>query len=193
MSKGKKIGYRRVSSWDQNPDRQLKEMIPNLDKVYTDECSGKSKDRPALKSMLDYVRDDDHIYVHSMDRLGRSNQDLHNIVSELNNNNVSITFVKENLTFNGDNSPMDKLMFSIFASFAQFSRDMIKEAQKEGIELAKKRGVYKGKKPKFSTDDVKIIREEHELGIAISKLAKKYGATRATIYKVVKGSCAYSQ
>ena len=94
MAPGKKIGYIRVSSIDQNVDRQLENI--KLDKVYIDHCSGKNVDRPELQELLKYVRDGDQVFVHSMDRLARNLSDMRNIISTLNSKQVKLNFIKEN-------------------------------------------------------------------------------------------------
>ena len=101
---GKIVGYIRVSSVDQNPERQLEGI--KLDKKFIDHASGRDVNRPALAELMDYVREDDVIIVHSMDRLARNLDDLRKIVKKLNNQNIQIKFLKENLTFAGNDSPM---------------------------------------------------------------------------------------
>ena len=106
---GKQIGYIRVSTIDQNTDRQLHGIT--LDKVFEDKCSGKDANRPQLKACLEYLRDGDTLVVHSIDRLARSLRDLLNIVQDLLARKVSIRFVKENMDFNGDKpNPTQKAM-----------------------------------------------------------------------------------
>jgi DNA invertase Pin-like site-specific DNA recombinase len=138
---GKRIGYIRVSTVDQNPDRQLEGI--KLNKRFIDQCSGKSTDRPQLQLMLDYVREGDTVIVHSMDRLSRNLDNLHQIVNTLTEQKIKIQFIKESLTFTGEDSPMSKLLLSVMGAVSEFERSLIKERQKEGIALAKKRGVYK--------------------------------------------------
>ena len=141
---GKLIGYIRVSSELQNTDRQLEGI--KLHKVFTDKLSGKSTNRPALLEMLAYVRDGDTIIVHSMDRLARNLDDLRKIVRELTAKQIKVKFIKEALEFTGDDTAMSNLLLSVMGAFAKFERSLIKERQMEGIALAKKRGVYKGRK-----------------------------------------------
>jgi DNA invertase Pin-like site-specific DNA recombinase len=119
----KKIGYIRVSSFEQNPERQLESMA--LDKVFLDKASGKNTQRPELKALLDYVRDGDHVFVHSMDRMARNLDDLRGIVMQLNQRQVAVHFMKEKLTFNGEDAPMSTLLLSIMGAFAEFERALI--------------------------------------------------------------------
>jgi DNA invertase Pin-like site-specific DNA recombinase len=139
---GKKIGYIRVSSFEQNPERQLEGII--VDKKFIDKVSGKNTARPQLESMIDYAREGDTIIVHSMDRLARNLDDLRKLVVQLTNKKIRIEFVKEALTFTGEDSPISKLILSVMGAFAEFERALIKERQTEGIALAKKNGAYKG-------------------------------------------------
>src|ERR1700739_4006299 len=135
---GQRIGYQRVSTVDQNTDRQLDGV--GLDKVFTDKASGKDTDRPELSRALDYVRDGDTLVVHSMDRLARNLEDLRRVVRELTGSGVKVEFVKESLTFSGDDSPMNTLLLSMLGAVAEFERSMILERQREGIAIAKAGG-----------------------------------------------------
>lgn len=111
MSKGKLIGYLRVSSVDQNPERQLEGI--KLEKQFIDYVSGKSVDRPQLEKLLEYAREGDEIIVHSMDRLARNLDDLRKLVKDLTARDIKLRFIKENLLFTGDDSPMSTLLLSV--------------------------------------------------------------------------------
>jgi len=121
---GKRIGYIRVSSLDQNHERQLEGI--KLDKCFTDKASGKDVNRPELEAMLNYVRDGDIIIVHSMDRLARNLDDLRKLVQQLTSQKIKIEFLKENLTFTGEDAPMSKLLLSVMVAFAEFERSLIR-------------------------------------------------------------------
>ena len=144
---GQRIGYIRVSSFDQNPERQLEHV--QVDKVFTDKASGKDTQRPELDRLLAFVREGDTVVVHSMDRLARNLDDLRRLVQGLTQRGVRIAFAKEHLTFTGEDSPMANLMLSVMGAFAEFERALIRERQREGIALAKKRGAYRGRKRRF--------------------------------------------
>lgn len=180
-----RIGYIRVSSPDQNPARQLDGLA--VEKTFIDKCSGKDKERPALKQMLEYVRDTDTVVVWSMDRLARNLKDLLQIVEGLIGRGVAIEFVKEKLRFDPQDkaSPAAKLMLSLFGAFAEFERSIIKERQREGIELAKKRGVYKGRKRVFSVEQMQQAEALISEGVPVTKVAKRLGVSRDTIYRYV--------
>ena len=162
-SKGQRIGYVRVSSYDQNPDRQLEHL--DVDRVFTDKASGKDAERPQLKALLSYAREGDTIVIHSMDRLARNVDDLRRIVLSETRRGVRMQFIKENLIFTGDESPMANLMLSVLGAVAQFERDLIRERQREGIALAKQRGAYTGRKKALIPERV----EELVLALAMVK------------------------
>lgn len=181
---GKNIGYIRVSSFDQNPDRQLEGI--KLDKVFTDKASGKDTNRPQLAAMIDFVREDDRIFVHSMDRLARNLDDLRKIVNDLTSAGITVQFVKEGLTFTNEDSPMSKLLLSVMGAVAEFERALIKERQREGIEIAKRKGVYKGAKPRLSGEQVEFLNAQVLLGVPKAKLARDLGVKRSTLYLYLK-------
>jgi DNA invertase Pin-like site-specific DNA recombinase len=176
----KVVGYRRVSSVDQNEARQLDGI--ELDKEFTDKASGKDTNRPQLQAALDYLREGDVLKVHSMDRLARDMRDLQGLVKQLTDKGVTVEFVKEHLTFTGDDSPMSKLLMSILGGVAEFERAIIRERQREGIALAKKAGVYKGRKPTMTPDKVTVIRKRVKAGEKIAALAREFGVSRETLY-----------
>ena len=178
------VGYKRVSSIDQNTERQLEGV--EVDKLYTDKVSGKDTNRPQLTAALDYVREGDIFVVHSMDRLARNLEDLRRIVRELTSNGVTVKFVKESLTFTGNDSPMNTMLLSMLGAVAEFERSMILERQREGIAIAKAKGKYKGGKPKLSEEQVNELKSRRANGESPSVLAKEYGVSRATVYNVTK-------
>ena len=142
--------------------------------------------RPQLKAMLEYVRDGDKVVVHSMDRLARNLDDLRKIVKSLTKNDVEVEFIKEHLTFNGDDSAMSQLLLSVMGAFAEFERKLIKERQMEGIALAKQRGVYKGRKPSLSPPQAQDVKARAARGESKSDIAKYFGVSRETIYQYLK-------
>lgn len=174
------IGYIRVSSVDQNTDRQLTGI--DLKKVFTDKCSGKNVDRPRLRELLEWVRDGDTIHVHSIDRLARNLKDLQVLVETIIGKGVALIFHKEKLTFTGDDSPMQKLTLQLMGAFAEFERSLIRERQREGIAAAKASGKQIGAKPKLSKAKIKEIKERIELGEGKVALAREFGISRQTLY-----------
>lgn len=177
---GKRIGYVRVSTLDQNEARQLEGI--QLDKRFVDKASGKDTKRPQLQAALDYMRDGDVLVVHSMDRLARNLDDLRRIVMELTGRGVVVEFVKEHLTFTSEDNAMSKLLLSVMGAFAEFERSLIRERQREGIALAKKAGVYKGRKPSLTPDRVAQLRARVAAGERKAALAREFGISRETLY-----------
>ena len=178
---GQRVGYIRVSSFDQNPERQLEGVA--LDRVFTDKASGKDTQRPELESLLGFVRQGDILVVHSMDRLARNLDDLRRLVNELTERGVRIEFVKEGLTFTGEDSPMAKLLLSVMGAFGEFERALIRERQREGIELAKKKGKYKGRKRSLSSEQVAELKNRVAVGEKKAGLAREFGISRETLYQ----------
>ena len=131
--RGQRIGYVRVSSFDQNPERQLDQV--QVDKLFTDKASGKDTQRPQLDALLSFAREGDTVVVHSMDRLARNLDDLRRLVHTLTKRGIRIEFVKECLSFTGEDSPMANLLLSVMGAFAEFERALIGERQREGIAL----------------------------------------------------------
>lgn len=177
------VGYIRVSTVDQNTERQLDGIA--LDKVFTDKVSGATTDRPQLQALLDYVREGDVIHVHSIDRLARSLVDLLALVQEQVARGVHIHFHKENLLFTGESNPTQELMLSIMGSVAQFERAMIRERQREGIAKAKQKGVYKGRS---KTIDDAAIRAHVAAGNSYRKTAEDLGINLSTVQRAMKAA-----
>lgn len=175
------VGYIRVSTTDQNTERQLDGV--QLNKVFTDKVSGATTDRPELQNMLEYVREGDVIHVHSIDRLARSLVDLLALVQSLTAKGVHVRFNKENLLFTGESNPTQSLMLSIMGSVAEFERAMIRERQREGIAKAKEKGVYKGRS---KTIDDKAIRSHVAAGNSYRDSAKTLGVSVSTVQRAMK-------
>lgn len=181
---GQRIGYIRVSTLDQNPDRQLEGA--QVSKVFTDKASGKDTQRPQLDALLGYVREGDTLVVHSMDRLARNLDDLRRLVQQLTGRGVRIEFIKEGLTFTGEDSPMANLLLSVMGAFAEFERELIRERQREGIALAKQRGAYRGRKPALSNAQAAELRRRAEAHEPKAALAREFGISRATLYEYLR-------
>ena len=182
--KGQRIGYVRVSSFDQNPERQLEQV--QVDKVFTDKASGKDTQRPELDALLSFVRDGDTVVVHSMDRLARNLDDLRRLVQKLTKRGVRIEFAKECLTFTGEDSPMANLMLSVMGAFAEFERALIRERQREGIALAKQRGAYRGRKKSLSEPQIVELKRRITEGEQKAAVARDYGISRETLYQYLR-------
>jgi DNA invertase Pin-like site-specific DNA recombinase len=181
---GQRIGYIRVSTIDQHVERQLDGIA--LDRTFIDKASGKDTNRPQLDLLMSYARDGDTVVVHSMDRLARNLDDLRRIVRTLTGKGVKVEFVKEHLTFTGDDSPMAGLLLSVMGAFAEFERALIKERQREGIALAKRRAAYRGRKKSLSQDAIAKLREQLRSGASKAQLAREFGISRQTLYQYVR-------
>ena len=141
---GKKIGYIRVSTIEQNEARQLEKInTKTMDKVFSEKLSAGTTNRPQLQAMLDYVREGDKVYIHEFSRLARNTIDLLSIVDMLNAKGVQLISMKESFD---TSTPTGKLMLTMLGAIAEFERAMIRERQAEGIAIAKQEGKYKGRK-----------------------------------------------
>jgi DNA invertase Pin-like site-specific DNA recombinase len=181
---GQRIGYVRVSTIEQNAERQLDGLV--LDRTFTDRASGRDAERPELQSLLGFIREGDTVVVHSMDRLARNLDDLRRMVQELTGRGVRIEFVKEHLVFTGEDSPMATLLLSVMGAFAEFERELLRERQREGIALAKQKGVYRGRRKQLSPEVVEQLRRRADAGERRSQLAREYGISRETVYQYLR-------
>jgi DNA invertase Pin-like site-specific DNA recombinase len=181
---GQRLGYVRVSSFEQNPDRQLDGLA--LDRIFKDHASGKDTQRPQLAALLRFAREGDTVVVHSMDRLARNLDDLRRLVQGLTSRGVRIEFLKEGLTFTGDDSPMATLLLSVMGAFAEFERALLRERQREGIALAKQRGVYRGRKKRLSAAQIQGLRQRVQAGETKARLAREVGISRETLYQYLR-------
>lgn len=181
-----RVAYVRVSTVDQHEDRQIDALKKhNIDKWYTEKVSAKDTNRPKLKEMIEYVREGDTVYIHDFSRLARSTKDLLEIVEYLNNKGVRLISNKENLD---SNTSTGKLMLTMIGAIAEFERANMLERQREGIAIAKQKGVYKGRKA-IEIDD-KRFEEEYSkyMSREINKteLAKRLGVSRPTLDKMIR-------
>ncbi len=181
---GQRVGYVRVSGLDQNPERQLDHV--SLDRIFTDKASGKDTSRPQLVELLAFVREGDSVVVHSMDRLARNLNDLRELVQQLTQQGIRVEFLKESLTFTGEDSPMSQLLLSVMGAFAEFERALIRERQREGIALAKSRGVYRGRAKTLCNDEITELRQSAQAGEPKAMLAREFGISRDTLYRYIK-------
>lgn len=174
------VGYIRVSTVDQNTERQLDGV--NLDKVFSEKVSGKNADRDELQSMLAYVREGDTVHVHSIDRLGRNSRDLLNIVEDLKSRKVRIQFHKEGLLVDGEN-PFGEMMLTVLAGVAQMERSMMLMRQREAYDTAKAKGESIGRGKSKNIDRAAIITDLQQ-GKSLRTTAKDHGVSLNTVYRV---------
>lgn len=177
------VGYIRVSSQGQNTARQLAGL--KLDKEFVDIMSGSTKEREKLLECIEYVREGDTLVVESIDRLARNLRDLQEIIHTLIQKKVSIKFVKENLTFTGNQDAMANLMLQMMGAFAEFERTMIRSRQRDGIDAAKKAGKHLGRPPTITPKLAKEAKELKSSGTSIRQIAFKMNLSRATVYKML--------
>ena len=183
---GQLVGYRRVSTADQNAVRQLDGLL--LDESFEDQASGKDVKRPQLEAMIKHVRKGDTVVCHSMDRMARNLDDLRRLVTSLTRRGVQVRFLAEGLTFTGEDSPMSNLLLSVLGAVGEFERSLIKERQREGIGLAKKRGVYRGRKRSLSPEQVADVQSRVGRGERKAAVARHFGISRETIYAYLKSA-----
>jgi DNA invertase Pin-like site-specific DNA recombinase len=181
---GPRVGYVRVSTADQNADRQLDGVV--VERTFTDQASGKDTHRPKLEAMLTFVRDGDTVVVHSMDRLARNLSDLLQLVQSLNARGVAVEFLKERLTFTGEDAPVATLMLSVMGAVAEFERTLIRERQREGIAQAKKRGVYRGRRRSLHPEQIEELHRRVDAGEAKARIAADLGISRQSLYRLLR-------
>ena len=182
MTKGKNIAYVRVSTTDQNEARQNEALNKyNIDKWYVEKITGKDTNRPKLIEMLDFIREDDTVYVEEFSRLGRSTQDLLDIVQHIENKGAKFISIKENFD---TKTPAGRLQMTLMAAIADFERSMILERQREGIAIAKKEGKYKGRK-KIKRTDIDIHYDRYMSRKASkTQIANELGISRNTLTRL---------
>lgn len=179
---GEIIGYARVSTKDQNLDRQIKALKEyGASRIFEEKISGKNTNRPELKAMMSFLRSGDTLVVESYSRLARSTVDLLKITTELQNKGIAFVSLKENVD---STTPQGRLVLTIFAGLSQFERECTLERQKEGIAIAREQGKYKGRKPIELPNDAYIIVSAWLSGeISATKAMQKLGMKRTTFYK----------
>lgn len=177
------IAYIRVSTVEQNEQRQIEAMQPyHIEKWFVDKVSGKDTDRPQLKEMLDFARSGDTIHIHDFSRLARSTKDLLNLVEEFNRKGITLISNKENID---SSTPTGKLMLTMIAAINEFERTNLLERQREGIILAKNKGVYKGRKATKIKDFECYYQEYQSRKYNKSELAKLLKISRPTLDKLI--------
>ena len=187
---GQRLAYVRVSSDGQSTSRQDQVIAEkNVDKIFTEKVSGRNiSDRPQFQLMLEYARDQDIIYCADLSRWGRSLMDIKTSITFLTSKGVTVSFLKENLTFSGNDDPMSNLLLGILSSLSEWERAVIKSRQMEGVKIAQERGVYKercGRKPKLTEEQILEVRQRVEAGEHRTNIAKSLGVSRQTIYNLV--------
>lgn len=179
-----KIGYIRMSTQEQNIARQevlMQEL--GVDEIYIDQCSGKNTDRPQLKKMLSYVRRGDTVIVESISRFARNTKDLLELVELLSGKEVIFVSKKEAID---TNTPTGKFMLTIFGAVAELEREYLLQRQKEGIAIAKSKGIYKGRKSIEHPDFDRIVKKLQQGEMTASAAMKQLGMSKSTFYRKLK-------
>lgn len=197
-----KIGYARVSSIDQNLDRQLSALKDaGVKQIFKEKKSGKNTDRPELRRLLDYIHDEDEVIVLSLDRLGRNAEDLTNIIEEIRQKGAVLNVLDlpsfEGIKDKNLKALLTNLVLEIQKFTAESERSKIRERQRQGIKLAKAKGVYKGGKKIYSDlnsnaqkrlvyqEIVRMLQLRASGGrISIKQIAEKNGVARGTVYSI---------
>lgn len=181
-----RVAYIRVSSVDQNLDRQRLELDEcKIEKWFEEKASGKDTERPELKRMLEFLREGDTLYISDFSRLARSVVDLLRICDELNRKNVKLVSMKEKIDTNTNEG---RLMLTVIGAIAEFERSIIRERQAEGIAIAKLKGRYAGRKPMKINQDCfdECYRLWRERKMTLVDLAKRLNISRSTAYRLIK-------
>lgn len=184
MGKGKNIAYVRVSTLEQNEARQREALKGlNIDKWFVEKASGKDIKRPKLQEMLEYIREDDTVYVEEFSRLGRSTADLLAIVKQIEDSGSKFKSLKENFD---TSTPTGRLQMTMMAAIAEFERAMILERQREGIAIAKKEGKYKGRKAVCIPNIGDYYQKYMTRQGTKTSIAAQLGISRTTLDKLFK-------
>ena len=180
-----KIGYVRASTTDQNTARQevlMKEL--GVDQVYIDRVSGKNTERPELKRMMSFVREGDMVIVESISRFARNTRDLLDLVEQLTRKQVEFVSKKEAID---TTTPSGKFMLTIFGAVAELEREYILQRQREGIAIAKMKGIYKGRKPIERPEFKQVVALWRRGTITAVEAMKRLDMKPSTFYRKVKG------
>ena len=184
-----RIGYARVSTVEQHEERQMIELKEKADveRTFLDKLSGKNTERPELRKMIDFAREGDTIYVSEFSRLARSTKDLLDIVQKLKDKGVQVVSLKENFD---TTTPAGELAMTLFAAIATFERKIMLERQKEGIAIAREKGVYKGRKRKEKPAGwMELVKRYQCRDIrSVSELARICHCSRNTVYAWMRES-----
>ena len=179
-----KIAYVRVSTEEQNEARQTEALSKyGIEKWFVEKISAKNTNRPELKNMLDFAREGDTIYIHDFSRLARSTTDLLSLVEKFKENGITLVSNKENID---TSTPTGKLMLTMIAAINEFERANLLERQHEGIAIAKRNGVYKGRKPIEIPDFEQQYNRYLHREINKTELSKALGISRVTLDKIIK-------
>jgi len=179
------VGYARVSTEDQHLHLQIDALKQHgCEKIFTDQRSGKDTDRPGLQQALEFLREGDTLVVWKLDRLGRSLQDLIQIVNRLRERGIGFKSLQENMD---TTSPGGKLIFHIFGALAEFEREIIRERTMAGLKAARARGRLGGRPRKLDKNKVKMVRDLYESKeYTIREICEMMGVSKQTLYNYLR-------
>jgi DNA invertase Pin-like site-specific DNA recombinase len=178
-----KIGYCRVSTTEQNMTPQLELLHKaGCQEIFKEKLSGSNIARPELRKLLDYIRKGDTVTVTKLDRLARSTKDLLSIAEEIKKKGAGLEVLNINLD---TKSPTGQLMLTMLAAIAEFEKGIMLERQREGIDIAKEDGKYKGRKPIEETK-LQQVQALVQGGTSVSKAVSEVGIGRRTYYKAIE-------
>lgn len=179
-----KVAYIRCSSVDQNEARQMAALEKyDIDKYFVEKQSGRTMNREALKELLDYVREGDTVYIKDFSRLSRSTKDLLNLIDQFEEKGVALVSDKEQFD---TSTSTGKLMVTMLAAINEFLVTINSENQREGIEIAKKEGKYKGRKPVEVNEEqfANLLEQYKNHELSKSEFANQLGISRPTLYRI---------
>ena len=182
------IGYARTSTQDQkySLEAQVEELTAaGCERLYQEEVSSVDSKREELENALDYIREGDILVVKKLDRLARSVADTVKIQEQLAAKNAGLKILDLKID---TTTPEGRLSFNLFASIAQFEREVMLERQKVGIAKAKADGKYKGRKPTATEVKNKILEKAHTTKLTRQQIADEVGCGIATVYRILKES-----
>ncbi len=183
----RKIGYVRVSSQDQNQERQIQQLNEiGMDIIYQEKVSGANMNREQLQKMLEELHEEDIIYVTDLTRITRSTQDLFSLIDQIKSKNADLVSLKDTWLDLSEDNPYSQFLITVMAGVNQLERDLIRMRQREGIEIAKKEGKFKGRAKKYHKDHegmnyaIKLYREGN---MTVKKICQITNISRSSIYR----------
>jgi DNA invertase Pin-like site-specific DNA recombinase len=180
------LGYARVSTAHQTLDQQHDALrAAGVERIFDDKMSGSRNDRPGLAALLDYAREGDTVTVVALDRLGRSLSGIIRTIEELQARGIVLRSLREGIDYS---TPTGRMMAAIFGALAEYERTLINERAAAAREAARARGKRIGRKPALTDEQIAVARRMRESGESIGTLVSTFGASRATIYRVLQAS-----
>jgi len=184
-----KYGYARVSTLEQNLDRQIETLKEaGCQYIFEEKISGATLERAELKRLMSMLKNGDKIIIHDITRFGRSTLDLLNLIEEIKARGASLRSINESWLNTSDDNPFQALLLTILSALAQYERELIRKRQAEGIAIAKKKGVYKGRPKTFTNNNPRLLQalELKEQGMSYKEASKRTGVSESTIYRAWK-------